>query len=262
MENSKEILSGKRVVLTRALHQNNKFVELLKHYGAIPVIFPTIEIHTIEDTTFIDEAIQNISTFDYLIFTSSNAVEIFENRFKHLTGSFVLPNKLKIIAVGKSTANVLSSYGINNIKVPEEFMSSEIPNILTEIKGSKILIPCSELSKDDLAINLKQKGAEVHSIKIYENRTPEIIDISVLDNHIDYLTFTSPSTVDGWLKIIKKYNIKLSNEFVEVAIGNVTTEAAKEAGINVDITAKVQTIEGMIDAMIKYENSLKVTANN
>ena len=262
MKDSKDILSGKRVVLTRALHQNNKFVELLKLYGAIPIIFPTIEIHPIEDTILMDEAIQNISKFDYLIFTSANAVEIFENRFKHLTGSFVLPNKLMIIAVGKSTATILSSYGINNTKVPEEFMASEIPNILTEIKGSKILIPCSELSKDDLALNLKQKGAEVHSIMIYENKSPEIIDISVLNNHIDYLTFTSPSTVDGWLKIIQKYNIILSNDYTVVAIGNVTADAAKQEGIKVDITAKEHTIEGMIDAMIVYENSLKVIANN
>ena len=97
---------------------------------------------------------------------------------------------------------------------------------------------------------------------IIENRTPEIIDISVLDNHIDYLTFTSPSTVDGWLKIIKRYSIKLSNDYTIVAIGNVTAEAANNAGIKVDITAKEYTVEGMIKAMIDYENSLKVTANN
>lgn len=262
MKDNKDILSGKRVVLTRALHQNNKFIELLKQHGAIPIPFPTIEIHPIEDTTLIDKAIQSITTFDYLIFTSANAVEIFLERFKTLTGSFVLPNKLKIIAVGKSTASVLSTYGINNTKVPEEFMSSEIPNLITDIKGSKILIPCSELSKDDLELKLKQKGAEVHFIKIYENITPEIIDISVLNNHLDYLTFTSPSTVDGWLNIIKKYKIKLSNNYAVVAIGNVTADAAKQAGIKVDITAKEHTVEGMIDAIIEHENSLKVTANN
>jgi uroporphyrinogen-III synthase len=258
----KDILSGKRIVLTRALHQNNKFIELLKQHGAIPIPFPTIEIHPIEDTTLIDVAIQSIYTFDYLIFTSSNAVEIFHNRFKHLTGSFVLPNKLKIIAVGKSTASVLSSNGINNTKVPEEFMAMKIPDILGDVSQSKILIPCSALAKDELAENLELIGAEVHYIKIYENRTPEIIDVSVLDNHIDYITFTSPSTVDGWLKIIKKHNIVLSNEYTVVAIGNVTADAATKAGIKVDITAKEHTIEGMIDSMIEHENSLKVTANN
>ena len=261
MNLSETILSGKHIVLTRALHQNAKFANDLIALGAIPIIFPTIEIKTITDPALIDKAISNISDYSFIIFTSANAAEIFINRYQFITGTHILPKEIKTIAVGKSTASVLASFGIENSKVPEAFMSKEIPAILGDITGNKILIPCSALAKEDLKLNLENKGAEVHSIAIYDNQIPESIDLSVLDQPIDYLTFTSPSTVDGWIKIMADSKLNLPEYTCIVAIGEITAEAAKSAGLKVDVIAKEHTTDGMISAMISYENAILVTNN-
>ncbi|MEI6815697.1 MAG: uroporphyrinogen-III synthase [Bacteroidota bacterium] len=261
MNISKTILSGKHIVLTRALHQNAKFTNDLIALGAIPIIFPTIEIKTIADIALIDKAISNIRDYTFIIFTSANAAELFMMRYRFVIGNIILPNEIKTIAVGKSTAGVLASFGIENSKVPEAFMSKEIPAILGDITGNKILIPCSELAKEDLKLNLENKGAEVHSIAIYDNQIPESIDHSILDQPIDYLTFTSPSTVVGWIKIIADSKFILPDYTCIVAIGEITADAAKSVGLKVDVIAKEHTTEGMISAMIYYENAILATNN-
>lgn len=253
MKVSEGILANKRIVLTRAIHQNESFINLLKDHKAIPIIFPTIEIHPIEDMSFLDEAIQKIQDYNYILFTSSNAVEIFFDRWKHLGKSFPDFHQTKIIAVGKSTAHLLKESGAENVLFPAKYLANEIPSILQDINHSKILIPQSDLAKQDLINNLKELGANVDAITIYRNTIPTNIDASVLNQPIDFITFTSPSTSAGWIHLIKKYNIDLFPGFTYICIGSETNKRAIETGITDAIVAQEHSIEGMLKAMINYE---------
>ncbi|MBC7474024.1 MAG: uroporphyrinogen-III synthase [Candidatus Sericytochromatia bacterium] len=247
-------LSKKRIIITRPKKQAESFVIKLEELGAEVVLFPTIEIIPLIIDDLI-RAIKNIDHYQWLIFTSTNSVEIFFNNFiKHITIDQI--KKINIAVVGKKISNALNKIGLEHTLMPEKYTSENLAKLFLniDIKNKNILIPGSKISINTLQIKLKELGANVDFIAIYDtvkpsNKSLESVVESIKD--IDYITFTSPSSVNNFFEIIQEYNLPyLAEKAKIICIGPVTQDAINQDLKNKCLMPDEHTIEGMIKTII------------
>ncbi|NTW72282.1 MAG: uroporphyrinogen-III C-methyltransferase [Eubacteriaceae bacterium] len=248
-------LFGKKILVTRAREQASSLTEKIHDLGGEAVEFPTISIKDISPQTDIVEQIKNLKDYSWLIFTSQNGVRIFfENLFK--AGFDVRQlSHIKIAVIGKVTADELMKYSLKPDIIPAKYIAESIyEEILPLLKPEdKILIPRAKEARDYLTDQLK-KHCVVQEVKIYETIIGEGIQdkdeiVEMLENNeIDYVTFTSSSTVKNLIKILgdKKELLKKSKL---VSIGPVTSETIRDNGFLVSSEAEVYDIPGMIEVL-------------
>ncbi|OPJ55968.1 uroporphyrinogen-III C-methyltransferase [Alkalithermobacter paradoxus] len=251
-----KILFGKNIVVTRARSQSSTLVDKISELGGNCIEFPTIKINETKDNKELEREIEDIEKYTYIVFTSQNSVQIFLDKMIKMQKDFRSMNKCKIIAVGPSTAKSLRDRGI----VPDFVPNKYIPEyILESLKGElnendNILIPRASEARDYLIENLS-KICNIKEIKIYETilgegKKEQIIKL--LDQKIiNYITFTSSSTVKNFISIIGKENIdKLKNTKL-ISIGPVTSKTITEFGLNIYREAKNYTIDGILEQIIE-----------
>src|SRR5258705_13864708 len=134
-------LAGRTVVITRAQDQADEFVSELNRYGANVVLCPTIEIRELESYERLDEAIEHLYGYDWLIFTSVNGVEYFFQRLKAGNRMVSDLDELKICAIGEATANRLRDLQVHVDVVPEEFKAEGVFNALERFVGGPEALP-------------------------------------------------------------------------------------------------------------------------
>lgn len=249
----KKPLFGKKIIVTRSRSQASGLSKDLRGLGADVIEFPTIEIFPIPDNSNLDRAIKSISDYSWIIFTSVNSVDIFFNEVMCVKDARILAG-IKIAVIGSATGMSLSKYGIKADLMPEQFTSEGIVKALenhkADLTDKKVLIPGSLIARDLLPVSLSAMGALVDTVPVYENKTPEYtteyID-SIFDNNLYLCTFTSSSTVTNLIKILKNNNrSKYISRINGASIGPVTSETAKEAGINISIEAGTHTISALV----------------
>lgn len=252
-------LFGKRILVTRARSQASVLAEKIETLGGEPWEFPTIEIVEPDDFTPLDNAIAEIESYDWLIFTSVNGVQAFMNRMRRLRKDIRNLNNIKIVAIGPKTREEIEKYGIFCEFMPEEFVAEAIIEVFRgeEIKGKKVLLPRADIARKVLPDTLRSMGANVNEVTAYrtvvgEGNTGELLKM-LEERRIHVLTFTSSSTVKNFVKKLGSANISGLLQGVAVAcIGPITSATARELGLNVDIEATEYTIDGLIDAILKY----------
>jgi uroporphyrinogen III methyltransferase/synthase len=201
-----------------------------------------------------------IGQYDWVIFTSGNGVTTFFDALEKLGKDARVFGSSKIAAIGGSTAERLSEFGIKADFVPGIFTSRELGKQLvgfTNLRNKKILLSRSELASNELVEILAGAGAEVDNISVYTaiaaNSESAWLADGIGEGTIDWLTFASPSSVDGFFEQIGTEAVNPGK--VKVAsIGPVTSERLKELGITVDVTAKEYTLDGLLDAIEEAEN--------
>ncbi len=261
----KKVLLNKNIVLTRAKNQSLETIDQLKYLGANVISFPTIRIATIKNNVKLDKTIKSINNFNTIIFTSENAVKSLLEKIVELKVSFD-PKAFFIISIGDKTSQFCMENGFR-IDFQSTFASSD--SLLKELGyidllGRKILIPSSTLSKKNQFSSLKDHGAEITSIPVYEN-TPNNSDTlkdelrQLKEINIDLYIFTSPSTFKGFLEIIKIEDPKqyFKNKNIAV-IGPVTKKALSKAGIEPNIVPQNFTMNYLIEEIKKYYSKEKV----
>ena len=242
----KKPLFGKRIVVTRAQHQSRKFGEALADSGAQPVFLPSIDIEPIIPNNRLRRAISKISSYDSIIFTSTNAVAIF---FAHLRGSRKDARALAgktIIAIGEATSARLALFGIETDLVPEKFTSEGIISLLDklEITSKRFLLPRARDARDIIVSYIRGKGGICDVIPTYRATAP--LHVEPLPGDLDVFTFTSSSTVKNFIAL---YGKEVLEKKVIASIGPVTTETLVSSGIDVDIEARRSDITGLVDAI-------------
>lgn len=255
-------LSGKRVVITRALHQVGELAELLQERGAIPLSYPCIEIIPAADTTPLDNALNTLDTFDWLLLTSSNTVYALESRFVALGMQLqtAIPPHIKVAAVGTATVQeAYEAFGIQAEVLPDEQMADRLAEILTQIitSGTKILLPQSEIARPDLAAKLTATGADVTAVTAYRTVTGKGgIDLPLLlvEATIDAITFTSSSTVEQFINRMGDNggDFDLLEGVCIACIGSVTAETARKNGLENIIVPQEFTLAAMVAALEDY----------
>ncbi|MCX6006143.1 MAG: uroporphyrinogen-III C-methyltransferase [Chloroflexi bacterium] len=253
----KQPLFGKRVLITRAGPQSASFESLLYEHGAMPVLFPTIEIKPIIRNKKLEEAISRIKTYDWIIFTSVNGVEIFFQRLHKIGLDSRALAHAKIGVIGPATYKAMDSHGITPDFVPKIYTGHGLLAGLKgkKITGRKILLPRADIADDEITKGLVRLKAAVDEVALYRTVRPgydrtELQDM-LFRGKVDIVTFTSSSTVTNLVAGLSRKEISSIRSKI-ACIGPKTAQTALEAGLTVDVIAKKQTMEGLLEAMEEY----------
>lgn len=250
-------LFGKGVVITRPEKQADDLAKLLIKEGTNPIHFPTIKIVPPPRWRELDAAIKNLANYDWLIFTSANGVAYFFERLSAKGKDIRYLKGIKICCIGPATARQVQDKGIRVDLVPSKFISEGILESFVNInlRGKKILIARAAEARDVLPEGLKKLGAMVDVVTAYvtvnSGKKKKEFEELIRNNYVDVITFTSSSTVNNFIKIMGN-GFKLPKSVKIACIGPVTAAAAKKAGLAVDIHQEEYTMEGLVEALIKY----------
>lgn len=252
-------LEGVNIVVTRARQQAGEFVDLLNIAGANVIYFPTIEFKEPEDLSIIDDAIKNLTRYNWIIFTSANGVRFFFKRFSELSKSTNEFKVIKVGVVGPKTSEALHNVGIRVDLVPKDYRAEGLIKELLKagVEGNKILIPRALVGRDILPDTLCKFGAQVTVAPIYETISPSGLDTENLMKEIyegneTILTFTSGSTVINFFNSFDDEQIARMKEKVKVAvISPITADAVMQLGFKVDIIPQVFTAKHLVEAIIE-----------
>ncbi|HEX9366202.1 MAG TPA: uroporphyrinogen-III C-methyltransferase [Vicinamibacterales bacterium] len=255
-------LFGRRIVVTRSREQAGELVDMLEERGAEAIQAPTIRIAPAEDLAALDRACADAGTYDWIVFTSANAVEYFVQRVL-ANGDIRDLKGVRLCAIGPSTAHQLSRYGVRVDLTPDEAKSEAVIDALRatgSLKGARVLLPRADIARDVLADQLRDAGAEVSEVTAYrtmlgasERDGDEDIYRMLLDRQIDAVTFTSASTVKNFARIFgEEQAADLLRTTVVASIGPVTAEAAQQLGIETTVMPERYTIPDLVDALVEH----------
>jgi uroporphyrinogen III methyltransferase/synthase len=255
----KKPLAGKRILITRAREQSGDFAAPLEKLGAEVIAFPTIEIVPPRHWRDVDRAMDRLTSYDWIIFTSANGVTFFWQRAKERGRNLRLPSSLKVCAIGPATADRLKKKGVSVHSIPKEFIAESILEGFEKmgIKGKRILLARAEKARDVLPEGLKNLGAEVDVVAVYRTIRPKggskRLRRLLAGGEIDAIAFTSSSTVNHFAELLRNEDLKKLLEGIAMAcIGPVTARTAKEWGLKVRIQPKQYTIPGLTRAIAEY----------
>ena len=165
-------LAGLGIAITRPIDQAKKLSALITEAGGTPISFPLIAITPLKDYSQFEAVINEIETYDWAIFISSNAVQ---NGMPRLVNAGTQKN-LNFAAIGPVTASELESFGIKHVLIPNGHFDSEslltLPE-MTDVTGKKILIFRGVGGRDVLAETLKARGAQVAFAECYQRINPQ-----------------------------------------------------------------------------------------
>ena len=245
-------LFGKRILVTRARAQASEFAELLEANGAEVIQFPTIQIQPIDGVN-----IPALSEYDWVIFTSVNAVEIFYERLRESEKDARAFGESSICGVGAKTVEALNRIGIHPDFVPSHSRGSAIAFEIGDVNGKKILLPRAKIATADLPNGLREQGAQVDDVPLYDtikvaSENSDKIETDLLNGRIDLVTFTSSSTVTNFLEMFPAQapTALLANVKVAV-IGPTTQETALVRDVQVDVMAKEASVESLVEAIVE-----------
>ena len=257
-------LAGRTVVITRSKDQANEFVSELERYGASVVLCPTIEIRELESYERLDEAIEHLYGYDWLIFTSVNGVEYFFQRLKTGNRNVSDLDELKVCAIGEATADRLRDLHVHVDVIPEEFKAEGVFSALERFVGGpealgglNVLIPRASVARDYLPKALEKAGARVDVVPAYRTELPANLDrgrvAAILSGGADCIAFTSSSTVKNLARLFDTEDLSGALAGVVIAcIGDITASTAADYGLQVKIQPQQFTIPALARAIAEY----------
>lgn len=244
-------LHGKKVVVTRARPQASGLARRLSELGAEVIQLPAIRIEPTLDEVPVREAIEAISDYSLVCLTSPNGANLLFDALARAGKDARALSGATVAAIGPGTSDALASHGVIADLVPEKFVAEELVATLeqVEVDGKKVLIARASEARDVLPDALTERGAEVDVVSLYRT-VAEDLDREAVEaaESADYVTFTSSSTVTNLLDALPGGSLPGSPR--TVSIGPVTSETARQAGLEVDIEASRHDIDGLIDALI------------
>jgi uroporphyrinogen III methyltransferase / synthase len=256
-------LFGKRVLVTRPRDQAAEMVDRLSIMGAEAIEAPMIRIAPPEDLGPLRRAAGSVDDFEWIVFTSANAVEAFLAALLDGTRDVRSLKGPRLCCVGTGTAERLTRYGIKADLIPDEFRGEALVRAMAgtgSLDDCRVLVPRADIGRDVIVEGLRAGGARVADVVAYrtiledaqQDDGPDVYRM-LLDDAIDVVTFTSPSAVRNFASIYgKEQTIDLLSRTVVAAIGPVTSEAATQLGLTVTVQPAVSTIAALVDAIVAH----------
>ena len=237
-----------RILVTRPRLQADGFMDGLKSAGFQPIPFPVIEIRPMDDNAALDRALRELDSYEWVVFTSVNGVDVVIER---------LPSKARlprVAAIGPKTAWALKGRGISPEFVPDEYVAESILPGLGDVEGKRILLPRAEIARKALPEAIRAAGGTPDEIAVYRTlpAEPDEAGLDALRSGVDWITFTSPSTVENFTEIVHRQGLdplRLPGNPQVACIGPITERAAREDGFQIGLVAKDYTTEGLIRAL-------------
>jgi uroporphyrinogen III methyltransferase/synthase len=242
-------LRGVSVVITRAREQASDLAVKLQNAGATVIELPLIELREPLDWAPVDSAIARIRDYDWILFTSANAVRFLATRMPQ--GVSNIP--ARVSCIGPKTREVAEAAGWTVTLVPKEYVAESVAAAFeTEsLEGKKIFLPRAAVARDLVPEALRSRGATVDIVEVYRNAVPEdapanAVRVFSADPKPQWIAFTSSSTVKNLLAVIHREAL----EGVRIAsIGPATSETARKHGFTVDAEANPHTLDGLVSAI-------------
>lgn len=252
------------MVITRALAQADDFSAELQKYGAEVILCPTIEITEPDSYERLDEAIDHLYGYDWLIFTSVNGVDYFFRRLKARDRPASDIDELRVCAIGEATAERLNDLHAHVDVIPEEFKAEGVFEALKSfvggadgLKNLNVLIPRATVARDYLPRALEESGARVDVVPAYRTSLPKSLDrgrvAAMLSGGTDCIAFTSSSTVKNLAQLFDTQDLSGALRGVVIAcIGDITATTAADYGLRVDIQPDEFTIPALARSIAEY----------
>lgn len=252
-------LMGRSIVVTRSREQAGELVKRLSGLGAECLECPTIKVVPTDDMKPLDKALDNLASYDWLMFTSVNGVDFFFNRLFEKGKDVRDLNHIRTAVIGPATAKKLLDYGFNSDIVPESYRAESIVKAFAKknIAGKKILLPRAKQARPVLPLELTKMGAVIDDVEAYVNKAVKdnagVILKRLKERTIDMITFTSSSTVKNFRALLPSEGLDHLMQGITIAsIGPVTSETVRNLGFDVHIVAEEYTIQKLCDAIVKY----------
>ncbi|MEO9263146.1 MAG: uroporphyrinogen-III C-methyltransferase [Candidatus Baltobacteraceae bacterium] len=249
-------LFGKRVLITRPAPQAEAFALTLYARGVNPIVAPTIAIGPPDDMHSANRAIDRLADYGWVVFMSASGVDAFFERLASLDSDARYLGKTRVAAIGAKTAERLRHFGVRADLVPPAFIGEEIGRALIEVThdGEAILIYRAQEARDVLPQMLESAGRRATAVAAYKTTFENDPDFAEKSARADVLTFTSASTVRGFVHLLggSAAAIEGARGKVIACIGPVAAEAASEAGLHVNVIADVFTTGGLVEALQAY----------
>jgi uroporphyrinogen III methyltransferase / synthase len=246
-------LFGKTIVVTRKSDQAELMIERLCELGADPFFFPVIETIAPDDWSPLDNALNNLSQYQGLIFTSANGVRFFAERLKTIGKDIRELKGLRVFTIGPKTAEAVRDLGISVDVIPEKFVAESLIENIKNIEGQRFLLPRATIAREIIPQQLRKMGAIVDVAPAYQTVLP-VTQVDELHRRlesqsIDVITFTSSSTVENFLALTGEKLLPAIKNAKIACIGPVTEKTARKAGLNVEIVPEQYTVSSLLDAI-------------
>lgn len=245
-------LFGRRIVVTRASAQASSLTGQLRVLGAEILEMPATRVE-LTDPVRLHGAIQRIADYQWVAFTSQNAVAVFWDALRALGLDARALGGAKLCVVGPATATALAEHGLIPDVVPERFVAEGVLEALSlrdDMRGTRVLYASAEGAREVLPAGLRQLGARVDVIPVYrsvpDGEGAQSIAAALERGAADLVTFTSASAVRAWTDAMGP---ALAARAPAASIGPITTEAARAAGLEVAVEAAESTIPGLVEAI-------------
>ena len=244
-------LAGTRVVVTRSPRQAAGLIGLLEDEGAVVLHLPTIDTGPPDSWEPLDTSLAELPAFDVVAFTSPNAVESFVFRAREVGADTT--GIRHVAAVGGATAESLAGFGLSAGLIPGTSSSEGLAQALGEGKGRSVLVPRATDAPDVMRRILEGASWRVVEVPAYTtivgSPSPEVLT-EVREGRFDVLTFTSGSTVEGFVTLVGPD----PKGAVVACLGPQTASAAEAAGFRVDVTAAEQSAAGLVRALAAWDD--------
>lgn len=251
-------LTGWRVLNTRAKAQSGALSSLLRERGADVIEIPTIEINPPRSYKPLDEALKNITEYDWLILTSVNGVDAVFSRLKKLKIPVASLNHLQIAAIGPATKKTIERHELVVTVTPKKYIAEAVVDALRgKTGGKKILLARAKVARDVLPNQLRKTAAKVDVVEAYETTVPASSKNKLQklfagpDGPPEIVTFTSSSTAANFLKLLDKKHQNTLTEIWLASIGPVTSKTLRDAGFPPTVEAREYTMNGLVLAIVE-----------
>jgi uroporphyrinogen III methyltransferase / synthase len=258
-------LLGKTILVTRARTQSEDITTQLEEFGATVIHLPTIEFAPPDDWAPLDEALEKIETYDWIVFTSANGANFFFGRLRELR----LPNVIDrlarcvICAIGPATARAIEAAGaVARVVASDSRAEGALTAVIQYAGGEEnvrklsFLIPRARVAREALPDGLRRLGARVDTVEAYQTVRPDL-DRDVVtklfkENSITAITFTSSSTVSNFAELAGMTDLSDFLATVLVAcIGPTTAETAARYGLAQVIQPEQYNAAALVESIVK-----------
>ena len=245
-------LEGRRIVVTRPREYAAALAGELEQLGATVIVMPLLQIESMkdEDADVLDTVLRDVSSYDWIVFTSANGVAAVR---EHLAGRLA---GAKIAVVGPATTAAVRTLGVEPSFVPKNFAASEIADGLGKLEGSRVLLPQADIAEPWLAEQLRARGATVDAVVAYRTVAvdPSAVEAAELERGADAVTLASGSGARSLAALAAKFPLaaKALDRTLLVAIGPKTADAAREVGLDIGLVADEASVSGIVGALVAH----------
>jgi uroporphyrinogen III methyltransferase/synthase len=260
-------LRGVRVLSTRAQRDGGILRSRLEEMGAEVLELPALEIAPPEDFAPLDAALRRLPGYDWVAFTSRNAVRAVFDRLSFLGLPGSLPESLRVAAVGSSTASDLQMHGVIPDCLPDEATSKALAAAMAGlgVRDAHILLPVGNLAGSELRQGLERVGAQVDQVIAYRTIRPAHIDAVARERlrrgTIDVVAIASPSAIRNLVEMLGSER-QLLHDLQLACIGPTTAAAVRELGLQPTVVASEHTLDGLVAAIAQLSTREKSVGRN